>query len=638
MAEDYADLSDDDLIDLLVAKTRASHRVQPATDTNGRGLASRPGRKQDDAVKTPAKVVDSRDASIRSLIGLRPEPKVHLQTDFLAKLETHGKIVPELSRKDARRRTQLAVLAQDPKQWLGKEISSVDDLCSVALELTREEHYLPTATRVLMDRFREELLAGGDPLGECYTGLRSAQARRGAGITLTPLRIVDSMLRWVTAQIASGRAPPARIVDPGSGTGRFAIAAARKFPEAQVIAVENDPEIALLLRANLHALDLSSRVRVITSDFRAVELPAIDGPTLFVGNPPYVRHHKISRAWKEWYSGVCKRRGVSASQLAGSHLHFFAKVVEISRKGDYGCFITAAEWLDVGYGSALRALLANGLGGAEVHVLEPTAEAFPGTMSTAAITAFFVGERPDALAISRVAMPADLDHLEAGRSVPWERAEATPRWSVLVRNEPTPPEGLVELGELCRVHRGQVTGANKIWIAAAHSRGLPSCVLKSTVTSADQIIGAGSILDSDSRLSRVIDLPIDLDALAPTERIAVERFIKWAKSAGAADGYIATHRTPWWAIRLAEPAPIVCTYMARRAPAFARNRAGARLLNIAHGIYPRDDLSEEQLMALVAILRATVSQSQGRTYAGGLTKFEPRELERVLIPWANTLT
>jgi hypothetical protein len=78
MAEDYADLSDDDLIDLLVAKTRASRRVQPATDTNGRGLASRPGRKQDDAVKTPAKVVDSRDASIRSLIGLRPEPKVHL--------------------------------------------------------------------------------------------------------------------------------------------------------------------------------------------------------------------------------------------------------------------------------------------------------------------------------------------------------------------------------------------------------------------------------------------------------------------------------------------------------------------------------------------------------------------------------
>jgi SAM-dependent methyltransferase len=467
MAEDYSGLSDDDLIDLLIAKTKASSGAQPTNDASGRGLASRPGRKQDDGVRNPAKVKESGDASIRSPAALRPEPELHFQADFLAKLEIHGKIVPEVSRKGTRRTARPAVSAQDPKQWLGKEISSVNDLCTVALELTRKEHYLSTATRVIKARLREELLAGGDPLGECYTGLRSAQARRGAGITLTPLRIVDSMLRWVTAQIASGRAPPIRIIDPGSGTGRFAIAAARKFPEAQVIAVENDPEIALLLRANLHALDLSSRVRVITSDFRAIELPAIHGPTLFVGNPPYVRHHKISRDWKEWYSGVCKRRGVTASQLAGSHLHFFAKVVEISRKGDFGCFITSAEWLDVGYGSALRALLANGLGGAELHVLEPTAEAFPATMSTAAITAFFVGERPDALAISWAATPADLDHLEAGRSVPWERAEATPRWSVLVRNEPAPPEGLVELGELCRVHRGQVTGANKIWIAAA---------------------------------------------------------------------------------------------------------------------------------------------------------------------------
>jgi hypothetical protein len=258
-------------------------------------------------------------------------------------------------------------------------------------------------------------------------------------------------------------------------------------------------------------------------------------------------------------------------------------------------------------------------------------------MTTAAVTAFFIGQRPDSLAISRAAEPADLERLEAGSSVPWNLAAATPRWSVLVRGGPSPADGLIELGELCRVHRGQVTGANKVWIAAAHAAGLPDCVLKPTVTAADQIIGAGPILDDEKRLPRVIDLPPDLDAFSPTDRAAVERFIRWAKSAGAADGYIARHRTPWWAIRLGEPAPIVCTYMARRPPAFTRNRAGARLLNIAHGIYPRADLSEEQLIALVAVLNTAVSQGDGRTYAGGLTKFEPRELERVSIPWSEAL-
>ena len=38
--------------------------------------------------------------------------------------------------------------------------------------------------------------------------------------------------------------------------------------------------------------------------------------------------------------------------------------------------------------------------------------------------------------------------------------------------------------------------------------------------------------------------------------------------------FIATHRRAWWSVGLRAPPPILCTYMARRAPAFVRNRAG----------------------------------------------------------------
>jgi hypothetical protein len=72
--------------------------------------------------------------------------------------------------------------------------------------------------------------------------------------------------------------------------------------------------------------------------------------------------------------------------------------------------------------------------------------------------------------------------------------------------------------------------------------------------------------------------------------------------------------------------------MARRPPAFTRNVAGARHINIAHGLYPRAELPEPVLARLVESLRRTVSVQDGRTYAGGLTKFEPREMERLTIP------
>jgi len=55
-------------------------------------------------------------------------------------------------------------------------------------------------------------------------------------------------------------------------------------------------------------------------------------------------------------------------------------------------------------------------------------------------------------------------------------------------------------------------------------------------------------------------------------------------------------------------------------------------VNIAHGLYPRDPLSPAILDVLAAYLRASVTTGQGRVYAGGLVKFEPREMERLPVP------
>ena len=63
-----------------------------------------------------------------------------------------------------------------------------------------------------------------------------------------------------------------------------------------------------------------------------------------------------------------------------------------------------------------------------------------------------------------------------------------------------------------------------------------------------------------------------------------------------------------------------------------RNTAEARHINIAHGIYPREPMDSLELDALAAYLRTSVSTASGRTYAGGLTKFEPREMERLVVP------
>lgn len=436
---------------------------------------------------------------------------------------------------------------------------------------------------------------------------------------------------------AATEAPPARIVDPGAGSGRFLFAAARGFPEAALVAVETDPLAVLMLRAGAAVLGLTDRTTILAQDYRRITLPEVSGPTLFIGNPPYVRHHGIPEEWKDWFARTAAVYGLKASKLAGLHIHFFLKTRELARSGDFGAFITSAEWLDVNYGSVLRKLLADGLGGAALHVLPPEIMPFAGALTTGAITCFRIGNRPSRFTIRTVDTLDNLDGLAAGKAVPWSRLEKTSRWSAIIRPAPKPPRGYIELGELCRVHRGQVTGGNNIWITGNYPGPLPESVLIPAITKAKEILEAGPVLASDAHLRRVINLPVDLDALSAAERRQVGKFLVWARRQGAHQSYIARHRRAWWAVALYDPAPILCTYMARRPPAFTRNLCNARHLNIAHGLYPRESLPEAALAALVGWLSAAVRVESGRTYAGGLTKFEPKELERVHIPTIENL-
>ena len=130
----------------------------------------------------------------------------------------------------------------------------------------------------------------------------------------------------------------------------------------------------------------------------------------------------------------------------------------------------------------------------------------------------------------------------------------------------------------------------------------------------------------------MIDLPEDLDVLDEDGRELVERFLNAARRAGAASSYVARHRKPWWAVKLRDPAPILATYMARRPPTFVRNVVAARNLNTVHGIYPIEPLSGEALCRLTKSLRERASLAGGRTYAGGLTKFEPSEMAQIMVP------
>ena len=475
---------------------------------------------------------------------------------------------------------------------------------------------------------KEQIREGFDPLGRAFCRIFSAAERRGDGATYTPAPIVNAMVNWASIGPA-----PVRVIDPGSGSARFAIAAGLRFKEAELVAVELNPIAALMSRANLATYELAGRATVTLSDYRSFSPPAVDGSTLYLGNPPYVRHHSIEPVWKEWLTTVAHEQGLRASRLAGLHAYFFLATARNATKGDRGAFITSSEWLDVNYGALIRDLILDGLGGQAIHVIDPQIEPFEDAQTTGTITCFEIGAAPQSIRLRRVKSTSDLKKLEGGQRVRRERLEDARRWTPLLRNARKVPDGHIELGEIFRVHRGAATGANRVWVVDPTTSDLPTKVVFPAVTRARELFAAGEKLASLTSLRAVIDLPADLDSIGSADdRRSVERFLRAARKEGAHSGYIARNRKSWWSVGLPEPAPILATYMARRPPAVVRNPARARHINIAHGLYPREALSHHQLDLAADAIRDSVSSSQGRMYAGGLMKFEPKEFERILIP------
>lgn len=252
-----------------------------------------------------------------------------------------------------------------------------------------ERAVIPSADVPVLDvsAVRAGILGGDDPLGRAFCEVRSAVDRRSLGQVFTPWAVVRAML-----DRAEDGPVPVRIVDLGCGSGRYIVSALQRFSGAHGIAIDTDPYATLMTRANALVLGVADRLDVRCEDYRAMKLPAVSGPTLYLGNPPYTRHHDIEARWKTWFRETAEHFGLTASPLAGLHAHFLLAIARHVRPGDRGVLITSSEWLDTNYGRLMRELLCGPLSVSSLHIIDPASQLFEDATVTGTITCFTVGE------------------------------------------------------------------------------------------------------------------------------------------------------------------------------------------------------------------------------------------------------
>lgn len=501
----------------------------------------------------------------------------------------------------------------------------------------------PAPPEEIVSLLREGLGGEKDVLAAIYERAVTPRNRRRLGTFFTPQVLVEHTLS--TGERLVGKAPDV-VVDPGAGVGAFSLAAARRWADARVIAVDINVVTLGLLAARMDHAGLGDRAELVLGDFVGwLGTRTRDAAEVYltVGNPPFTRSQSLDAETKR------KAADAAGDMVSSGHATlstiFAAAVARNLAPQDGMALVLPAAWTYTRSARELRAgLWRQRSRGLELHRWPTSARAFTGPSVTATVVALGSEQATSQPFVHGVATVVEDAVLVSDRRQ-HERSDGCP--------DPLPGgagrRAIAEvttsrcLADVFRPRRGIATGANNFFfLTREEANGLPEtatraglCTLRGT---------AGSQLAFDEPAWRGLSdagvrchlLDVDEEA---AEDPAVASYLERGRRDGLHERHLCRQRRPWYALEaMAVPDVLISPLITAQGLRIVTNDIGAMPSNSLYGLYLCEGVSQELGDLVIAWLRSAAGvaalRDHGRRFAGGSIKLEPRELRSLPIPEA----
>lgn len=502
-----------------------------------------------------------------------------------------------------------------------------------------------------------------DFVGRVYEDIIPGEERRRLGEFYTPRDIAEFMTKWA---VQTGKDT---VLDPACGSGTFLVESLYRLAELgcspeeairNLHGIDVNPLAVLMSAVNLVARAPASRPNVDVADFLRMALWE-KGKRFqaIVCNPPYSRHHELSKNYKELVGRTIDVEcGHKISRLSSIYVHFFIHATTYLDEAGRMAFITSSQFLDVDYGVELKRFLARNFT-LRAIILYPQDTLVFSTLTTACIT-LLENKKPDTthlvmfVKLTKLPEYGELLKLIENRSitdVDWANIRLIPqsqlspenKWSHAGSNAEK-IQNLVPLRNIARVHRGIATGANDFFTLSTEETrryGIEREFLKPVITNARAIPHYNFTKKDFQELEKDGHKVWLLSCDRPKEELkkhdSVSRYLALGEKKGLHKRYLTRTRDIWYSQEKKRVAPIVFTYMSRDSPRFVFNETQTLTLNALHTIHPVEAVAKDKtkLKALLCYLNSEISKDllkkTGRIYGGGLLKAEPREVENLPV-------
>ncbi len=477
---------------------------------------------------------------------------------------------------------------------------------------------------------------------------KTKKDRNKLGQFSTPRSLADDLLAYAKTILDTDKV---RFLDPAFGMGSFYTALVKNFGKnVEALGFEIDKQY---FSAAKEVWKEFIKLQLENADFTGLKAENYKKANLLVCNPPYIRHQHLEKSTKERLKREAQQiTGLELSGLAGLHAYFMLLCHEWLDDEGLAMWLVPSEILEVNYGKKVRDYLLHNVRLERVHFFDH----LDGQFSDALVSSCII--------IYRKASPAANHAVEisAGSSFlqPEEQISFLPqdlndkaKWSkhLLKEANAAPSVASGKLGDLFTIKRGIATGDNSFFVLTkeqALTLGLPKKYLHNLLPSSrflkSDVIGLDEegFLDVDKKLV-LLDIDLSLEEIQQCYPRAYG-YLQEGIARGVDKGYLTSRRSPWYSQEKRQPPQYFVRYMNRESkdgsmhPIFIKNEADALATNSYLMLYEKplqifETIARDEKKMWDALRKGLdkTLYKHGRTYGGGLVKFEPGELKEIPI-------
>lgn len=452
---------------------------------------------------------------------------------------------------------------------------------------------------------------------------RAGSRAKALGAFYTPTHIADILAEWV---VLSGSE---RLLEPSVGDGalvRAAMARARALGRNQLRIRACDVDPAPVREMTRRA---SNCVETRIADFLALDTRETGRFDAVITNPPFTRNQALSAEKR-----VALRRRFAVSGAAGLWVYFLLHALRFLAVGGRMAAVVPASALFTNYGRKALGRISGSFAHLELRRISDR----PTWVNQAAERGALV--LASGFGRGSATLPVPIRWSAVGQHECLYSAPPSAAFAVLAAKSFT-------LDSVATVRIGLVTGCNRVFLLSERERRTMG-------------IDRADVVPVVARTQHVPGLRTSVGALLEQDRTGGKAWLLVPRDLGERNGPVrnqlakVTHRRrrdtswfrkrhPWWCVEIGKPCDAVFTYMNDLGPRLVLGDGRLRCTNTLHQVSFAGRVTSDQRMAAALSLISTFGQLAaeqiGRSYGGGVLKFEIRDARKlpVLHPTGDSL-